>query len=614
MRKWAALWLALASVAGAFTLEGLPGTSLTPSAQPLGHMGLIVGLGAFGHADAPLVLNRSFLFDTLGGTGKAYDTAQIQDLQSGSLRLNAVLGVSPNFEIGLSVPWHFDLTADTDAERLSGTGPGDPIINAKAGMAVAGDHVFDLGLLAAFTLPSKSYKGFLPKHTGYLVGDTGAAAPPRFFSSGAPGWAARALMSLDLTRLEAQIPFRAHAGTGFKNPGIGQNRFLLGGSLEWVPIPYLGFFGEGQTETRMDEIGKSLTKDLVVLSAGLWATSDDGMFFSAGVQRRMTKAHFQKYIQPVDNGTYTYKAGSTPELGLGLTLGWSGALVPQDMDKDGVPDSQDPCPNDDEDKDGFQDFDGCPEQDNDDDGIGDIADKCPIEAEDKDGTEDADGCPDHDNDGDNIPDALDKCPIELEDLDNFEDYDGCPDLDNDQDGVLDQQDKCLTLPEDKDAYEDMDGCPDPDNDGDKIPDGADKCPVEPESYNNFEDGDGCPDLSRQGATLEKRFVLRGVKFRANTTELLSSSYIALDSLAGKLKDSPGTMVEIRAYIDKQGSELDQFRITESWATTVRKYLITLGASPNQVMARGMGSRDPIAPNTTSSNRSQNRRIEVNRLN
>jgi outer membrane protein OmpA-like peptidoglycan-associated protein len=51
---------------------------------------------------------------------------------------------------------------------------------------------------------------------------------------------------------------------------------------------------------------------------------------------------------------------------------------------------------------GFRDSDG--------DGILDKDDRCPNEAEDKDGFEDADGCPELDNDGDGIPDEEDECP------------------------------------------------------------------------------------------------------------------------------------------------------------------------------------------------------------
>ena len=54
-------------------------------------------------------------------------------------------------------------------------------------------------------------------------------------------------------------------------------------------------------------------------------------------------------------------------------------------------------------------------------------DLCPNEPEDKDGFEDGDGCPDPDNDHDGILDIDDKCPDEPETFNNFEDSDGCPD-------------------------------------------------------------------------------------------------------------------------------------------------------------------------------------------
>ena len=83
-----------------------------------------------------------------------------------------------------------------------------------------------------------------------------------------------------------------------------------------------------------------------------------------------------------------------------------------DTDGDGVPDSQDACMVEPEDKDGYLDDDGCPELDNDLDGIPDVTDKCPNEAEDPDGFEDEDGCPEPDNDKDTVLDVQDQCPNE----------------------------------------------------------------------------------------------------------------------------------------------------------------------------------------------------------
>jgi outer membrane protein OmpA-like peptidoglycan-associated protein len=65
-----------------------------------------------------------------------------------------------------------------------------------------------------------------------------------------------------------------------------------------------------------------------------------------------------------------------------------------DSDGDGIDDEQDQCPNQAEDRDGFQDDDGCTDLDNDGDGIVDSADQCPDEPETKNGFQDDDGCAD----------------------------------------------------------------------------------------------------------------------------------------------------------------------------------------------------------------------------
>ncbi len=62
------------------------------------------------------------------------------------------------------------------------------------------------------------------------------------------------------------------------------------------------------------------------------------------------------------------------------------------------------------------------------DGLAEVLDLCPEIAEDRDGFQDEDGCPDPDNDGDGLADALDRCPNEAETLNGYNDSDGCPDV------------------------------------------------------------------------------------------------------------------------------------------------------------------------------------------
>lgn len=87
-----------------------------------------------------------------------------------------------------------------------------------------------------------------------------------------------------------------------------------------------------------------------------------------------------------------------------------------DKDGDGITDESDLCIDQPEDKDGFEDGDGCPDPDNDEDGILDGEDKCPLEP----GIKEMQGCPD--KDGDDIPDFEDKCPEQPGPAEN----DGCP--------------------------------------------------------------------------------------------------------------------------------------------------------------------------------------------
>jgi outer membrane protein OmpA-like peptidoglycan-associated protein len=165
----------------------------------------------------------------------------------------------------------------------------------------------------------------------------------------------------------------------------------------------------------------------------------------------------------------------------------------RDADSDTVLDRDDACPAVPEDRDGFEDGDGCPEPDNDGDRIPDERDRCRDEPETVDGFQDTDGCPDLDDDRDGVPDESDQCRNAAEDRDGFEDGDGCPEPDNDSDGILDKSDTCPNGAEDRDGFKDDDGCPDPDNDLDQIPDSADACPGVPEDRDGFEDSDGCPE-------------------------------------------------------------------------------------------------------------------------
>lgn len=312
----------------------------------------------------------------------------------------------------------------------------------------------------------------------------------------------------------------------------------------------------------------------------------------------------------------SYKAVGTPifipkrgmELAAGLQINW---LLTVDTDKDGIIDRDDNCPEIPEDRDGFEDTDGCPDYDNDKDAVADTVDSCRNIPEDRDGFQDADGCPDYDNDKDLVPDSLDKCPMEPEDRDNYNDNDGCPDYDNDGDGVKDSLDKCPILAEDIDMFEDADGCPEYDNDKDGIPDSVDNCMNEPETFNGYKDIDGCPDTLIKPTEKETKVLntkLRSINFQTGSAQLTTSSYPALDFVVDFLKLYPTLRYEIQGHTDSIGSDEFNLVLSAARAGTVRLYLLSKGTPDSNLIAIGYGETMPIAPNKTSNGRALNRRV------
>ena len=166
---------------------------------------------------------------------------------------------------------------------------------------------------------------------------------------------------------------------------------------------------------------------------GLIATArDNGAQKCAPVELAMAESHNDYAEHALDEGNY-YDAKREAEVAATNAQSAIDKSPKErcvgygDKDGDGIKDNVDKCPNDPEDKDGFQDEDGCPDPDNDGDGLFDKVDQCPNDAEDKDGFQDEDGCPDPDNDGDGVLDAADKCPNQPETKNGYQDDDGCPD-------------------------------------------------------------------------------------------------------------------------------------------------------------------------------------------
>jgi outer membrane protein OmpA-like peptidoglycan-associated protein len=251
-----------------------------------------------------------------------------------------------------------------------------------------------------------------------------------------------------------------------------------------------------------------------------------------------------------------------------------------------------------------------PNSDRDQDGIVDDVDQCPDVPEDRDGFEDSDGCPDVDNDKDGIPDKIDHCPDIAEDRDGFEDSDGCPDVDNDKDGIADSADKCPDEPEDKDGFEDTDGCPDRDNDRDGIPDARDLCPNEPETFNGYADADGCPDEDQVRVVGDKIVLDDRVHFYVNSFIIRRVSYPLLTRLAKLIQDHPEYVhVSVEGHADERGPESFNQKLSEDRARAVLEFLLKQGVSAGRLSSVGFGESHPLVENKSEYDLLLNRRVE-----
>jgi OOP family OmpA-OmpF porin len=286
-----------------------------------------------------------------------------------------------------------------------------------------------------------------------------------------------------------------------------------------------------------------------------------------------------------------------------------------DNDGDGMADDADRCPDQPEDRDNFQDSDGCPDLDNDNDGIPDGYDSCPREPEDRDGDHDEDGCPDNDRDHDGVSDENDRCPGEAEDMDGAQDEDGCPDPDNDNDGVLDVNDQCSDQPETRNGFQDEDGCPDstPDRDSDGIPDDRDRCPGEPETFNGLQDEDGCPEGAPALASVTdgQIRITEPVNFMLSSDQIVGGqSFRVLDTVVSLLNAHPEIRgVEIQGHTDDRGNPIANRALSQRRANAVKVYLVAHGVSAERLFTVGHGPDRPVEEARTLAARARNRRVE-----
>ena len=150
----------------------------------------------------------------------------------------------------------------------------------------------------------------------------------------------------------------------------------------------------------------------------------------------------------------------------------------------------------------------------------------------------------------------------------------------------------LNIPEDNSCPRKISGN---DADRDGIRDAEDICPQTPCGYTV--NTQGCPTK----ATLN-------IHFAVNSATITDYSMAKVETFANFLKKNKNTKVEIQGHTDSDGSSASNKRLSQKRAESVLYALSALGIDSHRLTAKGYGETSPIATNSSSAGKQQNRRI------
>jgi outer membrane protein OmpA-like peptidoglycan-associated protein len=101
-----------------------------------------------------------------------------------------------------------------------------------------------------------------------------------------------------------------------------------------------------------------------------------------------------------------------------------------------------------------------------------------------------------------------------------------------------------------------------------------------------------------------------VLFDFNKYTLKPEAREKLAKVSGILLAYPNLKLQVEGYTDNIGSDQYNQKLSEERADSVRDFLVQQSVPDNNITAQGYGESHPIADNSTSSGRAQNRRVQL----
>ena len=103
----------------------------------------------------------------------------------------------------------------------------------------------------------------------------------------------------------------------------------------------------------------------------------------------------------------------------------------------------------------------------------------------------------------------------------------------------------------------------------------------------------------------------GVLFASAKAELLPEAVIKLNTVAEALtQQDPDSKMVVEGHTDSQGAAGYNQDLSQRRAEAVRAHLVSRGIAADRITAQGFGLTRPVADNTSTEGRANNRRVEI----
>lgn len=118
------------------------------------------------------------------------------------------------------------------------------------------------------------------------------------------------------------------------------------------------------------------------------------------------------------------------------------------------------------------------------------------------------------------------------------------------------------------------------------------------------------EIQRQGDNLT--LVMPGnVTFATDSAAIAGSFYAPLNSLAESFRQYDQNTIDIIGHTDSTGSHQHNMELSRRRAQSVADYMQGQGVNRARMSVQGVGSDQPVASNSTTQGRQENRRVEIN---